>query len=70
MNEEFPTPEKSTTDLQALAMAMNNLAEALNNTNASIDSIKNLTEEDGNWKRVPSILMELNKRLMVLATRL
>lgn len=65
-NETTPL-EQGNSDLKELAIAMNNLAEAINNTN---DSIKTAMQDDPNWRKIPSIFLDLNKRLLMLSTRL
>lgn len=50
-----------------LAAAMNNLADAINNLS---ELLRELRRDDPNWNGLPTILADMNKRLMTLSTRL
>ena len=54
-------------ELAELAAAMNNLSESLREFNGLIAEMK---RDDPEWTNLPSTLVELNRRLMALCTRL
>lgn len=58
---------KEKAELQQLADAMNNLANAIDDFNTIA---KELKQETGNFSGLLTTLNELNKRLMSLCTRL
>ncbi|MGU9951391.1 MAG: hypothetical protein ACNYPH_03635 [Gammaproteobacteria bacterium WSBS_2016_MAG_OTU1] len=54
-------------DIRELAKAMNRLADSLNQTNAII---ANATNEDPNWEKIPTMMLDLNRQLRLIASRL
>ena len=69
-NESQPparTSESRQSDMRELAAAMNNLANALRETNALAAQAK---AEDPNWQKIPSLLTDLNRQLRMIAGRL
>lgn len=59
--------QQTNADLRELACAMNHLADSLSQTNALIAEAR---REDPNWTKLPSMLMELNRQLRMIASRL
>lgn len=61
-----PAAAQPASELAELTAAMNNLASALHETNRLIGAFA----ADERWESLPAIMMDLNKRLSTLATRL
>lgn len=65
-SKKTATPPTGASELAELTAAMNNLATALHETNR----IANAFQADERWASLPAILMDLNKRLTAIATRI
>ena len=58
---------KNEAHIAQLAAAMDKLANAINNMT---DFAKAAKQENPEWAKMPAAIIELNRRLMVLCTRL
>ena len=59
--------EQHHSDLRELAVAMNRLADSLNQVNTLVAEAR---REDPNWVKLPSMLIDLNRQLRMIASRL
>ncbi|MDM5148120.1 hypothetical protein NQX30_07060 [Candidatus Persebacteraceae bacterium Df01] len=67
MEKEPTIAGLQTADIRELADAMNRLADSINSMTTLVAEAK---REEPDWQKFPSALIELNKRLTTLCTRL